>query len=194
MDYLYHGSAISDIKELAPSSKSNVVYLTPNRAYSLFYIWNGKYKWVTCGVRKDGVVEYEEQFPNQLYGFYNGVSGYIYICEKDNLIIETSSRDIWVSQRPVRVYDKENISDVYDEILKYEKIGAVHITKYEMQTNERKQEIHDMMVNYIYKNNLLTLCSEKSTFIKGIFPQSWGYAEAHAEVAQDIMDEWKNNH
>lgn len=89
--YLYHGSYVGKIKKLKANSKQHngkeekVVYLTSNYAYSLFYIWDPiknhrTNKYVTVYI-KDGIVYYEEQFPNQFYQFYNNVKGYVYYCE-----------------------------------------------------------------------------------------------------------------
>ena len=69
MKKLYHGSAVEGLKILQPLSplhsneEKNVVYLSGNRPYSLFYIWGedktgSSYKYVTCGLR-DGIVHYE---------------------------------------------------------------------------------------------------------------------------------------
>ncbi len=55
-----------------------VVYFTPNRAYALFYIRDREINWVTCGVKEDGVIRYDERFPDQLKTIYQGVSGYVY--------------------------------------------------------------------------------------------------------------------
>ncbi len=88
MDYLYHGSIISGIKYIKPNSRlhgsdKEVVYLTDNIPYALFYIWDKEHnhysgKHVTAWI-KDGTAYYEEQFPNQLKTFYKGVSGYLYV-------------------------------------------------------------------------------------------------------------------
>jgi hypothetical protein len=87
MKYLYHGSYVSGIQELKANSKlhdteQNVVYLTDNIPYALFYIWDAEYngmpgKYVT-GWLKDGIAYYEEQFPEQLKTLYQGVCGYLY--------------------------------------------------------------------------------------------------------------------
>lgn len=94
MDFLYHGSSPQGINVLKPLSKlhgsnQKAVYLTENIPHALVYIWDSIkigtcQKWVTCGL-KNGIVYYEEQFPNQLQTFYEGVEGYIYIycSEKD---------------------------------------------------------------------------------------------------------------
>ena len=86
----YHGSAAADIQALEPRSllhgtADRVVYLTDHVTYALLYIWdeqhNGRAGKYVTGWIKDGVACYEEQFPNQLQTFYQGVQGYLYTVE-----------------------------------------------------------------------------------------------------------------
>ena len=86
MAYLYHGTHAGGIKVLEPRSllhgtNESVVYLTGNRVYGLFYIWDREHTmgpaYITAGIVKGRVI-YEEQFPNQLECFYKGVSGWLY--------------------------------------------------------------------------------------------------------------------
>ena len=82
----YHGSIIPGITELGTNSlmhdesKTIIVYLTPNRAYVLFYIRDLEINHVTCGVTDEGFIRYDEQFPDQLEKIYKGVNGYLYHC------------------------------------------------------------------------------------------------------------------
>ena len=72
--YFYHGSSRKGIKSIWANSRlhgtnQDVVYLTDNLCYALMYIWDENrlttQKHVTCGI-KNGILMYEEQFPNQL--------------------------------------------------------------------------------------------------------------------------------
>lgn len=58
----YHGSPIAGIETLSPPP-GKVLYLTPVRAYALFYIRDLAVNHVTCGVLPGGVVRYDEQLP-----------------------------------------------------------------------------------------------------------------------------------
>ena len=187
--YYYHGTTMPGITEL----KANpIVYLTPNRAYALFYIIDKNVNWVTCGVKdNDGKVHYDERFPNQLEKLYNGKSGYLYRCNDAEGLTLGKSRDIVVSQSPVAVAGYEFIPDVYHEILKYEKTGAVVVKRYENLTDTEKKDVFDMMLNYIYKNDLLAEKGTKAEFIRENFPDTWAYAAAHIEDKSLIMSEWK---
>jgi hypothetical protein len=70
-DIFYHASNIKNLRELLPLSTMHgggekVCYVTPVRAYALFYLRDMEINHVTCWVSGEGVVGYEEQFPNQL--------------------------------------------------------------------------------------------------------------------------------
>ncbi len=138
IEYLYHGSFIPGIEKINARSllhetcNTKVVYLTDSYPYSLFYIWDPDHnikqrKHVTSWI-KDGIVYYEEQFPNQLAEFYKGVSGYVYCVEKNdsfNLVKERES--MWYSEKDAFVSKVKTISDVYTEIKKYESKGLIKI-------------------------------------------------------------------
>ncbi|MDW7656905.1 MAG: DUF4111 domain-containing protein [Bacillota bacterium] len=187
--YYYHGTTTPGITEL----KANpIVYLTPNRAYALFYIVDKNVNWVTCGIKdNDGKVHYDERFPNQLEKLYNGKSGYLYRCNDAEGLILGKSRDIVVSQSPVSVAGYEFIPDVFHEILNYEKAGAVVVKRYKNLTDTEKKDIFDMMLYYIYKLDLLAEKGTKADFIRESFPDAWAYAAAHIEDKSLIMSEWK---
>ena len=189
MKLFYHGTTVAGIKELA--SASNVVYLTPNKAYALFYIRDTDINWVTCGVTKNGIVQYDEQFPNQLPIVYNGISGYIYSCRENAAFEKSPTNDVWICKNPVSVDSAEYIHNVYDEIIKYEKSGDVNIIRYETLTDYKKLDIYDMMVHYIFKNNLLDSSSNQAEFIKKNFPDAWNEVKTHPENRQMILENWE---
>ena len=85
---LYHGSAAGGLTRLTGQP---CVYLTPYPCYALCYIRDPNVNYVTCGVDKDGVVRYDENFPEQLRTLYAGRSGWLYRCgEGDGAPIQTS--------------------------------------------------------------------------------------------------------
>ncbi|MDR0287310.1 MAG: hypothetical protein LBI03_06380 [Clostridiales bacterium] len=75
MDELfYHASNIENLSELLPLSTmrgtgEKVCFFTTTRAYAFFYLRDMDINYVTCGVHDNGIVIYEEQFPNQLPAF-----------------------------------------------------------------------------------------------------------------------------
>lgn len=113
------------LKELKPNFdtlntvKSNVVYYTKHKTLALFYIWNRPYKYATFHINNEGIIEYTENFPNQLYEFYNGVSGCIYVCNnKDNIITKSHLKDVYISSKPIEVTKTIFVDNVYNEIKK----------------------------------------------------------------------------
>lgn len=184
---LYHGSFFSNLKILEPFSKfhdditKKVVYLTENKAYSLFYIWDAKHnnlstKYVTCWI-KDGITHYEEQFSNQLSELYKNVSGYIYSF--DNLLncIKAKEPDMWAIEGVVKPSNVEHIKNVYEEILKYEKLGKVIIHRYDELTESERVKIDEKMAKYIKTNCYKNPNSEKTIFIKRHLINAWKIAE-----------------
>lgn len=193
----YHGSPIAGITELGTRShthdetKTSATYLTPNRAYALFYIRDLEINHVTCGVTAKGYIHYYEQFPDQLRKLYQGTSGYLYICKKESHFEKTNTRDVWVSKIPVAVERVEYLADVYNEILTCEKEGVVKVIRYETLTDENKQDIYEMMVHSIYKNNRTFKDTKKSAFYRDNFPEAWQYIVDHPEDRQIKIEEWE---
>lgn len=193
----YHGSIIPGITELGTNSfthdeaKTKAVYLTPNRAYALFYIRDLEIDHVTCGVTAEEFIRYDEQFPDQLKKLYQGVSGYLYHCNERDHFTLTKNRDVWVSEKPVVIESVEYILDVYAELLEYEGKGDIYVIRYNELTDERKQFYHDMALQYIYKRNFTGCSSKKAMFWRDNFPQAWEYAVKHPDDKQAVLDAWE---
>ena len=184
----YHGTITAGITKLRAAP---IVYLTPNRAYALFYIIDKSINWITCGVKEDGAVHYDERFPNQLEKLYSGKCGYLYKCNDTEFFTSGKSRDIVVSKSPVAVTEYEFIPDVYQEILNYEKTGAIVVKRYENLSDAEKKDVFDMMVHYIFKNDLLAANGTKAAFIRENFPDAWDYVVTHVGEKSRIMEDWQ---
>ena len=188
MKRLYHGSFNPDIRQLSASSenhdnsKENVVYMTTNRAYALFYIWDAEHnrrknKWVTSWIN-NGIVGYHEQFPGQLKSFYENVSGFIYYCSKNDDWIKASKPDTWMCKHDVEIEGFEKVKNVYEEILKCEAEGKVHIVRFETMTSEEQDKTVQMMADFIIeKNYLLDPDEEDAVFLKSYNKLAWERAE-----------------
>jgi hypothetical protein len=186
MTLFYHGTTeeLSELNAISidhADTHNSVIYLTPNRAYALFYIRDREINWVTCGVREDGVIRYDERFPDQLKTIYQGVSGYIYSCEDNGSFIASETRDIWTCNQPITISGREFITDTYDEIMKYKKSGLVNVRRYETLPEEEKKDVFDMMANLIFKNDWVNSTSKKATFFRQHFPEAWEYVKSHPE-------------
>jgi len=196
MQIYYHGT-MEELTELNTVSKDHadtqdsVVYLTPNRAYALFYIRDREINWVTCGVKEDGVIRYDERFPDQLKTIYRGVSGYIYSCEDNGSFVASKTRDIYTCNQPVSINSKVFVPDVYEELLKYVQRGSIDVTRYESLSEDEKQDVFDMMVHLIFKNDWVNSTSKKADFFREHFPEAWEYVKSHPECRQAVLDAWR---
>lgn len=188
MELLYHGSFSSDIRRLNATSKNHdkaeekVVYMTTNRAYALFYIWDAernksKNKWITAWI-KNGITGYHEQFPGQFKSFYNNVSGFIYYCSKKEDWVKASKPDTWMCNHDVTLEGYEKVENVYEEILKYEAEGKVHIIRFETMTPEEQDQTVQMIADFIINRNyLLNPHEEEALFLKSYNKLAWERAE-----------------
>ena len=183
----YHGSAVADLVELQPLSKlhqseDRVVYLSSNLPYVLFYIWDtektgSSRKWVT-GWMKDGIAFYEEQFPGQLKVFYNGVRGYVYSVLPDDSVQKMPQREaLFYSRDPVRVYRTQEIPDVYQALLQYEREGKFKLLRFEDATPEKQEELIDRIATYISESKLTEQDTEHSRFMRKYFKDAWRKAQ-----------------
>ena len=188
MERLYHGSFSPNIHKLSAASKNHdseeekVVYMTTNRVYALFYIWDTEHngrekKWITGGI-KDGIVYYHEQFPGQLKSFYDGVNGYIYFCSKNDDWIKASKPDTWMCSHDAVIEGCEKVENVYKELLRYETEGKVNIVRFETMTPEDQDKTVQMIADFIIKRNyILNSDEEDAVFLKSHNKLAWERAE-----------------
>lgn len=202
---IYHGSFITNIKELQPYSKSHntikesVVYLTPNYYLALLYIWNRSYKFVTFSENDNNKVIYTEWFENQLFEFYYHVSGSIYACNMNNTnIYKTHISSVYNSKMPIKVINECKISDVYSEIIKQVSLENIIVKKYQDLSVSEKNDISKKVIRAIHLEHLLDRSInsndiEKVQFIKEKFPNEWNIALKHnVDEINNIINNWKN--
>ena len=183
--HLYHGSSIGKIEKLSINSASHnekkVVYLTSNYAYSLFYIWDSiknhrSKKYITVYI-KNGIVFYEEQFPNQFYEFYNNVEGYVYYVEKSDTFIKGDEESFFISNNDVNVIKHDYINNVYKKILEYVERGSVKILYFNEQSEEQQNHLIEMTVHTILKKSLIGSNTEDELFFKKYFMKAYSRAQ-----------------
>ena len=184
----YHGSTIAGLTELHPQLpiyahiQEPLVYLTTSRQLALHYIWDTErigVKMPMLDIRKDGVLVFQEMFPNALEYFYKGVSGYIYHCEGDYAINPDSCVPTCATSREtVLVTDCEYIENVHEEILDYLERGKLIYEHYEDLPIWRKDVIRGHIMRFIKRNNLLNDPKQPGLrFICEKFPQYWAEAQ-----------------
>lgn len=183
MDYFYHGSIIPGIAQLDARSKlhnseDKVVYLTDNVPYALYYIWDAEHngcsiKYVT-GWTKNGIAYYEEQFPEQLKTFYQGVSGYLYrISDTANIKAVENRTNMFYSTESVPIFGSIPINDVYEELLKYESEGKFVVLRYNEQSADRQNEFVDFIAQSIIMNGFYADNKEMQEFTMKYFSKAW---------------------
>ncbi len=186
---LYHGSITAEIKELTANSflhgshNQKVVYLTDNSPYALLFIWDANRnikqgKHVTAWI-KEGTVYYEEQFPNQLKSFYDGVSGYLYIVNDTTLFSPVNDREsMWFSPNNIKIDAVEYIPNVYDELCKYIKSGELKVIRFEDVNSERINDLYNCIADRIISNQLLeTPDDSDAAFYQKFFSKAWQTAK-----------------
>lgn len=190
-DYLYHGSITPGITSLHARSRLHgtdqlVVYLTDSIPYALFYIWDaarngysGKY--VTGGFR-DGRAFYEEQFPDQLKTFYQGVSGYLYRIHSSCGVQPVANRaGLFSHAGEASVADVICIPDVYEALLEYEAAGKLQVLRYNDQSDTRKAELARMIALFIRRSNDFANAPEQQQFMQRHFAESWKLAHEQTD-------------
>lgn len=182
-----HGSNIPGITTLEPRSRLHgtgepVLYLTDNIPYALFYLWDAQHtgcdvKHVT-GWLHDGQAWYEEQFPNQLQAFYEGVSGYLYTVEDSAAIHPVEGREsLYYTATPLTVAKAVHIPDVYAALCAYEKQGTLHVRRYLDQTAQRQQELTGLITQALVQANFYEDNPSQQAFMRRYFGASWALAE-----------------
>lgn len=183
----YHGSCTSGITQLEARSQlhntqERVVYLTDSIPYALFYIWDTEHnacstKHVT-GWTKNDIAYYEEQFPDQLKTFYQGVSGYLYrISDSTDIKAVADRTNMFYCASETKVAEEIFIPDVYEALLKYEAEGFFVVLRYNDQSAKRQNELVDLIAQSIIRDNFYAKDEQKRTFMKKHFFKSWKKAE-----------------
>ena len=183
---LYHGTQVQNIEQLKPfAMRGNaiskpVICFTPNYCIALLYIWNRSYKWVTFSENENGKLVFTEHYENMLYDFYTKVSGSIYECDGDNLVITpTHMKGVYTSEVLIPVEKETKIYNVYDEILKQETLGNIIIRRYDQLSDDDKKEIFKLTVRAIHMQKLLIPSEhipkqEQTNFCSKAFSTSMG--------------------
>lgn len=177
---LYHGSTVSGLEVLRPVSRDAqgrpVLFLTDSFPYSLFYLRDREIDFVTCGVGQDGIVRYDEKFPDQLKRMYQGRAGYVY--ETEGPAQPGRCPWIWLGREEARVTGVRFIPDAYEAIREEMEKGTVSVLFYEELTEEQKRINHAGVCHYLRH---FPLNPAQEIFYRQNFPQAWqecGYISA----------------
>ena len=161
----FHASQVKGIKVLEPRiSNHNIplVYLSAKRENTLVYLSNAveKFckekgfvyegiwsKWGPYGFDSQGILQYEEYYPNALEETYGGVGGYIYSCinVEEDLDFELKIPDAIASREKVHVDSCEIINDALADILRAEKNGQIKIIRYDDFIAKREKWLYSII-------------------------------------------------
>ncbi len=186
MRLLFHGSAVPGITVLEPrsllhgSEAVRVAYLTENVPYALFCIWDaarhgGAPAHVT-GWARDGVTFYEEQFPDQMWVFYEGVSGFLYRVETSRAKPVEGRPGMFYSTEPVPVAEVRSVPDVYGALLAQEAAGNFKVLRYTEQSPERQEELVDLIASAIAHDGFYEHDQVRRRFMQTHFAPAWARA------------------
>lgn len=163
MAVLYHASPIPHLTELTPHVSNHgkpLVYLADRRESVLVYLSNPVerhckrtgfphdgpfYKFASYGFSPEGMPVLEEYYPDAFGDTFAGVSGWIYRAESGDCTPLEGIPGAFVSERPVKVADREFVPDAYEAILQAEKEGFVLLRRYQSHSPEKLRWIGDMV-------------------------------------------------
>ncbi len=140
----YHGSKSGDVKELVTShSKDGYVYATSSRLVALTYAARSYPKVFSSNGEQECFLELK---PNLFELMTKGKSAYIYTLEDKNFEPvpqnnKCGHRHCFRAKENVKIINKEYISDVYQELLKYKKKGGFHVVKYETIPTQKRNAL-----------------------------------------------------
>ncbi len=185
MSMLYHASPSNGIKELGPRVSNHGearVYFSSKRENVLVYLSNAieKYckeagyshngiwtKWGSYGFDSDGILYIDEYYPNALKDTYLGVTGYIYSVQNTfEMELLTDIPFAYTSNSKVTTIGCETITDAYQSIIDAERLGLIHINRYE-ELSTRKISWIERTIREEYQN--CTMKPEYRFFLEGKF-------------------------
>ena len=179
----YHCSPVSGIKCLEPRhpllfDKPARVYMTTLYPMALMYgVQNYEY---TYGYAPEGMIRFEEYFPNELEVLYKGRSASLYICQPE-AVETTRIPNEAVSDKVVPVLEEIWIPDVYEALLEQERLGNLLIRRYHEQSERMKAWIRKTETEIILEKGMLQNPGMMADYYRTHYPDSW--ADAKKEQA-----------
>lgn len=176
---LYHGSNVENIKTLNPVLSNHgkpLVYLTDNYTLAILYAHNPIKRpggFFTYKFDKQGKLNYDEYFDNQLEVMYKGVSGYVYTINANENEYTKLDKMYWVytTESNVPTNSVEYIEDLYLKILQCEKAGDIIINRYSTMDEETKQKWRSIVIKDIENKDLKNnMDSSYAQFLHKHFP------------------------
>lgn len=147
----YHGSTNPNLKLLEKShSKDGYVYATTDKLVALTYAAR---RFPNLFTTQNDKIYFFELAPNLFEKMTKGRSGYIYTLKDNDFspVIQQKQKcahqNCYRTTNDVQILSKEKITDIYEELLKYEKQGKFVIYRYYNIPDDTKNK----MINDIVK-------------------------------------------
>lgn len=177
----YHGSSVGGLTELQPFLSEHgkpYIYFSSDPAVALLYAVKPvpkPFSWYPYGFDETGVPVYSEYWQNAFSDIYKGKRGFLYGCaDIASLSNPTAINCAYTCETPVKTDFCAEISDLYNELMQYEKAGLFKIRKFETVTGEELEFVYDDIRKTVLQYNLKKFPDgPMSIFIREHFPFLW---------------------
>lgn len=177
---LYHASPAAGLTVLRPSvtayfGKPRQVCLTALKPMALLY--GIKHFEYTYGYTRDGGLYYEEYFPGALEELYRRKSASLYRCAWREGMEKTQIPNEYVSADEVPLEEEILIPDVYEALLKEERLGTIRIVRWAEVSEEARDWVRRTEMREILEAGLLGQDSPRARYMREKYPESWAMAQ-----------------
>lgn len=143
---LYHGSDVPNLHELKPFASNHdkpYAYLSTSDALALLYAHNAIKRpggFFPYWFDKEGLLHYDEYFPDQTRLLYQGQAGWVYTAEADGLTQLEKMPWVYVAEESVQVAKAEYFPDLYEALLQADRDGRLKLHRYESLTEQQHEK------------------------------------------------------
>ncbi|MDE7194134.1 MAG: hypothetical protein K2O14_09225 [Oscillospiraceae bacterium] len=176
---LYHGSRTGGIGVLKPNLADHdrpYVYMSTLEAVAAFYLCNAverPYYWFPYGFEGDTLI-YHELYPNALKEVSDGVSGYIYEVNADEVQV-IPFKNIpcaRLATEPIKTMGCIEVTNAYELFMKYIEEGRMKLGRFEDKSQKELERWYSLTESYIREKHLPADCSY-TEFVREKFPRVW---------------------
>ncbi len=181
---LYHASPTAGLTVLRPSvteffGKPRQVCLTSLKPMALLYgIRHFEY---TYGYTGEGKLCYQEYFPGALEELYRGRRTSLYRCVWREGMETTAIPHEYVTAAEVAVEEEIPVPDVYEALLRQERLGALEIIRWKSVPENTREWIKQIQMKEILEAGLLGQDVPRARYMREKYPESWAMAQKEDE-------------
>ncbi len=194
-DIVYHGSNNGNIKELVAHTSTHqkkCIYATPYRIVALLFIGKGNGDLDTCIGNFDGKLGIVERREGVFDALYNH-DGYLYELDGSsfNHYDYLWSKEVISFLESIKPLKKIYIPNVWEEILKEEKLGNIDVMRYPERPKEMPLDNSDLIPKYIAfekkglkgaVGDLLRVYPELASRVEEAYPEYFSDEKNHIAV------------